>query len=145
MPADGEKPESGGGDAANASARSQPPPAVLPGPARPVGVPGPSTATPVAPPSDAPPPLTDDALLASFFAEVRSADRDAEVDRVLGAFKLNPFEQVGCRFDATDAEVTRAYRKVREKRWREREGARAFRKRERREADGWMEKPEAQG
>jgi len=115
MPADGDT--SGGAAGAGAAPNAPPPPASAPGPS--------TTAAPADPP-----PLTDTALLASFFAEVRSADRDAEVDRVLGAFKLNPYEQVGCRFDATDAEVTRAYRKVRERRGererdREREGGRA--------------------
>ena len=57
------------------------------------------------------PPLDDEALLASFFAEVKSADRDAEVNRILGAFKLNPYEQLGVRFDADAGEVARAYRK----------------------------------
>ena len=59
-----------------------------------------------------PPPVDDDALLASFFAEVKSADRDAEVNRILGAFKLNPYEQLGVRFDADPGEVGRAYRKA---------------------------------
>jgi len=57
------------------------------------------------------PPLDDEALLASFFAEVKAADRDAEVNRILGAFKLNPYEQLGARFDADAAELGRAYRK----------------------------------
>lgn len=70
--------------------------------------PGPSTAPP---PQQPEPTLDDDALLAAFFADVKAADRDAEVERVLGAFKLNPYEQVGVRFDASPAEVTRAYRK----------------------------------
>ena len=64
--------------------------------------------------ADAPPPqppLGDEALLASFFAEVKSADRDAEVNRILGAFKLNPYEKLGVRFDADAGEVARAYRK----------------------------------
>lgn len=63
------------------------------------------------PPPPPRPALDDDALLASFFAEVRSADRDAEVNRILGAFKLNPYEQLGVRFDADAAEIGRAYRK----------------------------------
>ena len=58
-----------------------------------------------------PPPLDDEALLASFFAEVKAADRDAEVNRILGAFKLNPYEQLGVRFDADAGEIGRAYRK----------------------------------
>ena len=47
-----------------------------------------------------------------FFAEVREVDRDNEVNRILGAFKLNPFEQMGLRFDATHEEAKRQYRKV---------------------------------
>ena len=66
--------------------------------------------------ADAPPPqppqLDDDALLASFFAEVKAADRDAEVNRILGAFKLNPYEQLGARFDADSSELSRAYRRA---------------------------------
>jgi DnaJ family protein C protein 8 len=47
-----------------------------------------------------------------FFLEVREVDRDNEVNRILGAFKLNPFEQMGLRFDATHEEAKRQYRKV---------------------------------
>ena len=47
-----------------------------------------------------------------FFAEVREVDRDNEVNRILGAFKLNPFEQMGLRFDATLDEAKRQYRKA---------------------------------
>ncbi len=47
-----------------------------------------------------------------FFAEVREVDRDNEVNRILGAFKLNPFEQMGLRFDATLDEAKRQYRKT---------------------------------
>lgn len=32
--------------------------------------------------------------------------------RILGAFKLNPFEQLGLRFDATYEDIRRQYRKV---------------------------------
>ncbi len=39
-------------------------------------------------------------------------DRDNEVNRILGAFKLNPFEQMGLRFDASHEEAKRQYRKV---------------------------------
>ena len=71
-----------------------------------------AAAPPQAQPEPQPVPAVDeDALLASFFAEVKSADRDAEVNRILGAFKLNPYEQLGVRFDADAAEVGRAYRK----------------------------------
>ena len=51
-------------------------------------------------------------LVQGFFAEVREVDRDNEVNRILGAFKLNPFEQMGLRFDATHEEAKRQYRKV---------------------------------
>lgn len=47
-----------------------------------------------------------------FFAEVREVDRDNEVNRILGAFKLNPFEQLGIRFDATLDDAKRQYRKA---------------------------------
>ena len=39
-------------------------------------------------------------------------DRANEVNRILGAFKLNPFEQLGLRFDATLDEAKRQYRKA---------------------------------
>ena len=47
-----------------------------------------------------------------FYADLRDAERDGEVNRILGAFKLNPYEQLGIRFDATYEDVRRAYRKV---------------------------------
>jgi len=50
--------------------------------------------------------------LQGFFAEVREVDRDNEVNRILGAFKLNPFEQLGIRFDATLDDAKRQYRKA---------------------------------
>lgn len=34
------------------------------------------------------------------------------MNRILGAFKLNPFEQLGLRYDATPEDVRRQYRKV---------------------------------
>ena len=39
-------------------------------------------------------------------------DRDNEVNRILGAFKLNPMEQLGLRFDASEDEIKRQYRKT---------------------------------
>ena len=42
---------------------------------------------------------------------MRDVDRENEVHRILGAFKLNPFEQLGLRFDATVDDVKKAYRK----------------------------------
>lgn len=102
----------------DAPATSPPPPAA--GPSEPAAAPhqadagpeddGTTTAAPSPPHPDDP--LDDDALLASFFADVKAADREGEVNRVLGAFKLNPYEQLGVRFDVEDAEIARAYRKA---------------------------------
>jgi DnaJ family protein C protein 8 len=39
-------------------------------------------------------------------------DRDNEVNRVLWAFKLNPYEKLNVRFDATPEDIRRAYRKA---------------------------------
>ena len=47
-----------------------------------------------------------------FFREMKDVDRDNEVNRILGAFKLNPFEQLGLPFTATVEDVRRQYRKV---------------------------------
>ena len=52
------------------------------------------------------------AAVQEFFQEVREVDRDNEVNRILGAFKLNPMEQLGLKFDATEEEVKRQYRKT---------------------------------
>lgn len=43
---------------------------------------------------------------------MKSVDRDNEVVRILRAFKLNPFEQLGVNFNATPDEIRRAYRKL---------------------------------
>ncbi len=43
---------------------------------------------------------------------MKEVDRNNEVNRVLGAFKLNPFEQLGLPFDATQEEAKRQYRKL---------------------------------
>jgi hypothetical protein len=51
-------------------------------------------------------------LLQEFYTDLRDAEREGEVNRVLAAFKLNPFEQMNLRFDATSEEVRRQYRKV---------------------------------
>lgn len=48
----------------------------------------------------------------AFFQEVRETDRDSEVNRILGAFKLNPFEQLGLRFDCSMEDIRRQYRKI---------------------------------
>jgi DnaJ family protein C protein 8 len=115
---DGGDDANGGGAPAPAPAPAPPAASQPPAPAA-AGLAGDDAAggsnAPAPPPAPPPAPdvVDDDALLAAFFAEVKATDRDAEVGRVLGAFKLNPYEQVGVRFDATPAEVTRAYRKVR--------------------------------
>ncbi len=49
--------------------------------------------------------------LQEFFQGMRDVDRENEVHRILGAFKLNPFEQLGLRFDASVEDVKKAYRK----------------------------------
>lgn len=43
---------------------------------------------------------------------MREVDRENEINRILGAFKLNPFEMLGLRFTATPEDIRRAYRKV---------------------------------
>ena len=47
-----------------------------------------------------------------FYQEVRAVDRDNEVNRILGSFRLNPFEQLGLRYDATQEDAKKQYRKV---------------------------------
>lgn len=54
---------------------------------------------------------TEVAVTQEFFQGMRDVDRENEVHRILGAFKLNPFEQLGLRFDATVDDVKKAYRK----------------------------------
>lgn len=44
--------------------------------------------------------------------DMKDVDRDNEVNRILGAFKLNPFEQLGINFDCTMEDIRRQYRKV---------------------------------
>ncbi|GLC34712.1 hypothetical protein PLESTB_001231500 [Pleodorina starrii] len=51
-------------------------------------------------------------LLKSFFSDLKEVDRDNEVNRILWAFKLNPFEKLNLRFDATAEDVKRQYRKL---------------------------------
>jgi hypothetical protein len=53
-----------------------------------------------------------DSLVKQFMLEMKDVDRDNEVNRVLWAFKLNPFEKLNLRFTATAGEVKRAYRQV---------------------------------
>ncbi len=50
--------------------------------------------------------------LQEFFMDMKDVDRDNEVNRILGAFKLNPFEQLGISFDCTMEDIRRQYRKV---------------------------------
>ncbi|KAG1680813.1 hypothetical protein FOA52_008146 [Chlamydomonas sp. UWO 241] len=45
-------------------------------------------------------------------SDVRDVDRDNEVNRILWAFKLNPYEKFNLRFDATMEEVKKQYRKL---------------------------------
>lgn len=52
-------------------------------------------------------------MLQEFYTEMKSVGRDSEVARILTAFRLNPFEQLGVRFDATPEEIRKQYRKVR--------------------------------
>lgn len=47
-----------------------------------------------------------------FFSEVRQVDRDNEVTRIIWAFKINPYEQLNLRFDASPDDVRRQYRKL---------------------------------
>ena len=51
-------------------------------------------------------------LIQEFYSDMREVDRENEVNRILGAFKLNPYEMLNLRFDATAEDVRRAYRKV---------------------------------
>eukprot|EP00195_Chlamydomonas_chlamydogama_P010477 CAMPEP_0202899082 /NCGR_PEP_ID=MMETSP1392-20130828/7414_1 /ASSEMBLY_ACC=CAM_ASM_000868 /TAXON_ID=225041 /ORGANISM="Chlamydomonas chlamydogama, Strain SAG 11-48b" /LENGTH=328 /DNA_ID=CAMNT_0049585175 /DNA_START=45 /DNA_END=1032 /DNA_ORIENTATION=+ len=53
-----------------------------------------------------------DEALKVFFSDMKDVDRDNEVNRILWAFKLNPFERLNLRFDATIEDVKRQYRKL---------------------------------
>jgi DnaJ family protein C protein 8 len=63
-----------------------------------------------------PPPVEeikdDETLLKEFFSDISDASRDAEVERILSCFKLNPYEHLNLRFDATEDDIRRAFRKV---------------------------------
>jgi DnaJ family protein C protein 8 len=59
----------------------------------------------------APPPNLDE-LLKDFYADVRDVDRDNEVNRILWAFKLNPYERMGLRFDSSMDDIKKQFRKV---------------------------------
>ena len=54
----------------------------------------------------------DETLLKEFFKDVSQTDRASEVERILSCFKLNPYEYLNVRFDATIQEVAKAFRKV---------------------------------
>ena len=54
----------------------------------------------------------DKASLKDFYADMKEVDRENEVMRVLGAFKLNPYEMLGLRFDVDPGEIPRTYRKI---------------------------------
>ncbi|RZC84174.1 hypothetical protein C5167_046960 [Papaver somniferum] len=56
--------------------------------------------------------IEDDLLLKNFFAEVSEVERDNEVLRILGCFKLNAFEFLNLPFDSSPDEVKRQYRKL---------------------------------
>lgn len=51
-------------------------------------------------------------LLKDFFKDVSEASRDAEVERILSCFRLNPYEFLNIRFDCEMKEIPRAYRKL---------------------------------
>ena len=63
-----------------------------------------------------PPPIEEikdsETLLREFFADVTDATRDAEVERILSCFKLNPYEHLALRFDAKEDDIRRAFRKI---------------------------------
>jgi hypothetical protein len=58
----------------------------------------------------------DDARFAShpqaFFSDMKDVDRDNEVNRILWAFKLNAYEKLNLRFDATPDDIKRQFRKL---------------------------------
>lgn len=51
-------------------------------------------------------------LLKEFFADITDATRNAEVDRILTCFKLNPYEHLNLRFDCNAADINKAFRKI---------------------------------
>ena len=51
-------------------------------------------------------------LLKEFFKDVSDATRDAEVERILSSFKLNPYEFLNVKFDCELKEIPRAFRKA---------------------------------
>ena len=53
-----------------------------------------------------------DKILKAFMNEVYDTSRDAEVERILQCFKLNPFEHLNVRFDATDDDINKKFRQI---------------------------------
>lgn len=51
-------------------------------------------------------------IMKDFLSDMKAVDRDNEVNRILWAFKLNPFEKLALRFTATESDVRKAYRKI---------------------------------
>jgi len=51
-------------------------------------------------------------VVQEFFSEVKQVDRENEVVRIIWAFKLNPYEQLNLRFDASEEEIRKQYRKL---------------------------------
>lgn len=51
-------------------------------------------------------------LMKDFYADMKEVDRENEVMRILGAFKLNPYEMLNVRFDVDPGDIPRTYRKA---------------------------------
>ena len=51
-------------------------------------------------------------LLKEFFQDVSDATRDAEVERILSCFKLNPYEFLNLPFDCERKAIPRSFRKI---------------------------------
>ena len=47
-----------------------------------------------------------------FLADLKDTDRNSEVNRILSAFKLNPFQILGLKLDADRSSIRQAYRKA---------------------------------
>mmetsp|Transcript_34853 Transcript_34853/g.62682 ORF Transcript_34853/g.62682 Transcript_34853/m.62682 type:complete len:282 (-) Transcript_34853:337-1182(-) len=60
---------------------------------------------------ETPGPINED-VFKEFLNELKDVDRNNEVNRILWAFKLNPFEKMNLRFTATPEEIRRQYRKL---------------------------------
>lgn len=70
-----------------------------------------SNAEAAGPSSSAAAPNLDD-LLKDFYADVRDVDRDNEVNRILWAFKLNPYERMNLKFDCSMDDIKKQFRKL---------------------------------